>query len=217
MATPLLNDDGTASMATALMCSHHAVRRDLACFARALAGEVTRGDVLTEAWQRFREGLHHHHTAEDAGIFPDLRAKGVDIERLEADHRAIDPLLDRGDRLFTDPCANAEAARRLVAELGALLADHLDLEERIVTPHLRAAKQFPLPPSDDVVAAYADGFAWASCGIADSVLEPLFAMLPPALAARIPAARVAFDERCLRLWGHTHTGRSVTSAPAISG
>jgi len=41
-APNLLNDDGTASIATALMSSHHAFRRDLARFAHALVKVRTR-------------------------------------------------------------------------------------------------------------------------------------------------------------------------------
>ena len=40
----LLNDDGTASIATAIMMSHHGFRRDLARFARALA-QIAAGDT----------------------------------------------------------------------------------------------------------------------------------------------------------------------------
>jgi len=36
LATNLLNEDGSASMATALLMSHHAFRRDIARFAGAL-------------------------------------------------------------------------------------------------------------------------------------------------------------------------------------
>lgn len=68
--------------------------------------------------------------------------------------------------------------------------------------------------AEDMLAMYAGGFAWSSGGIADAVLDQVFAMLPPALVARLPAARAAFDERCRRVWGFTHVGASVTSVPA---
>ena len=41
-APRLLNDDGTASIATALMSSHHGFRRDLGRFARALERKTSR-------------------------------------------------------------------------------------------------------------------------------------------------------------------------------
>jgi len=196
MGTALLNDDGSASMATALLCSHHAFRRDLACFRRARTRDAA---VLAEEWRRFRETLHHHHVAEDTGIFPSLRPRlGAALDRLEADHRAIDPLLERADDL---------------SELDALLAEHLEAEERLVIPYLRDAKEFPLPSTDAVVAEYAAGFAWACAGISERVLDALFAMLPPALVVAIPAARSVFDDRCREVWGRAHEGTSLMSVP----
>ena len=217
MPTPLLADDGTASMATMLMCSHHAFRRDLASFADALAVAEPRAAALAGEWASFRAALHGHHTSEDSGIFPDLRAKhpelaGV-IDQLDAQHRAIDPLLEHGDRAFGDLPRHAAEARELVATLARLLDEHLDLEERTVIGHLRGATQFPLPPTADVIAIYAEGFAWSSGGISPRVLERVFALLPPALRAAIPAAREAFDARCRRVWGHVHRGASETSCP----
>ena len=106
MATPLLNDDGTASMATMIMSSHHAFRRDLACFARALAEPKLDTIELQDEWTKFRAGLHGHHTVEDTGIFPDLRDRvpelAAAIDELDGHHRAIDPLLARGDAVFAD-------------------------------------------------------------------------------------------------------------------
>lgn len=218
MPTNLLNDDGTASMATMLMCSHHAFRRDVACFAIALADPARTTDALSEEWTKFRGALHGHHTVEDTALFPDLRAKqpslAVAIDKLDAHHRAIDPLLERGDQLFAKLATERAAARDLIVTLAALLDEHLDAEEQAIITHLRGAKEFPLPPTDEVIAMYADGFAWSSAGISPAVLDKVFAMLPPALAAAIPAARVTFDERSRRVWGHVHTGASVTSVPA---
>jgi hypothetical protein len=151
-------------------------------------------------------------------MFPDLRTKHPElasvIDKLDAHHRAIDPLLERGDRVFADLAANRAEARDVIATLVALLDEHLDTEERAITPHLRGAKEFPLPPNDEAVAMYAEGFAWALAGISNAVLDKVFAMLPPVLVAKIPAARAAFDERSRRVWGHTHPGASVTSVPA---
>ncbi len=217
MATNLLNDDGTASMATMIMCSHHAFRRDVASFAKAL-GDSARDEFLGEEWERFRAGLHGHHTVEDTAIFPDIRAKQPElaavIDTLDAHHRAIDPLLERGDEVFADVANHRSEAREVIASLAALLAEHLDAEEAAIIPLLRGAKEFPLPPTDEAVAMYAEGFAWAMAGLSSVVLEQMFAMLPPALVAKLPAARAAFDERSRRVWGYAHAGASVTSVPA---
>lgn len=219
MPTTLLNDDGTASMATMLMTSHHAFRRDLACFGAALTDfDPARSAALAEEWTAFRTGLHHHHTIEDTAMFPDLRGKHPElataIDELDAHHRAIDPLLVRGDEVFARLPDQRAAAREVVGALADLLATHLDAEERAIIPHLRDAKDFPVPPGDlDLMAMYADGFAWSIAGLAPSVCDRIFAMLPAALVERIPAARERFDERSRRVWGRVHTGRSVTSVP----
>lgn len=216
MPTKLLNDDGNASMATMIMCSHHAFRRDAACFATALA-EGRPADLLADEWTRFRGALHGHHTIEDTAMFPDLRAKhpvlGAAIDKLEAHHHAIDPLLERGDRMFADH--DVGGARDVIGTLIALLDEHLAYEEATIVPYLRSANEFPVPPNDEALAMYADGFAWSCTGIAPAVLERLFAMLPAALVERIPAARRAFDERSERIWGYRHTGATHTSEPAL--
>lgn len=220
MPTTLLNDDGTASMATMLMSSHHAFRRDLACFAQVLANpDATRLAAVAEEWTRFHGALHGHHTIEDTAMFPGMRTQHPDLaatfDTLDADHRAIDPLLERGDAIFAALPQQLGAARDLIGTLVGLLAKHLDTEEAAITPHLRAAKEFPAPPDDAALAMYAEGFAWSTAGLAPAVIEQILAMLPRALSERIPAARVTFDERCVRVWGRTITGASVTSAPSV--
>jgi hypothetical protein len=220
MPTQLLNDDGTASMATAMMSSHHAFRRDLACFAEALAeialGDNSRAAAVAEEWTKFRGGLHGHHTVEDTGVFPDLRAKhpasAADFDRLDAQHRAIDPLIERGDQALAAPI-RVDAAIAVIRELDRALAEHLDLEERVVIPHLRDAKEFPLPPTDEVIAMYADGFAWSTAGLAPEVVAALDAILPEPVRARLPEARRNFAARCVRAWGRAPTGASRTSTP----
>lgn len=220
MVTQLLNDDGTASMATMIMSSHHAFRRDVTCFAHALAGAHDNLEALSEEWTNFRGALHGHHTVEDTAVFPDLRARvpslANTLDELDGHHKTIDPLLERGDVLFADLANSLVDARELIAKLHGLLAEHLDAEERSIIPHMRDAKEFPPLPSEDAVAMYADGFAWSTAGLAPSVYAQICAMLPPALVAKLPSARAAFDERCKRVWGHVHVDASVTSAPAPS-
>lgn len=218
MATPLLNDDGTASMATLMMSSHHAFLRDIRCFERALARFVpAQADALRGEWTYFRNSLHGHHTMEDTAIFPDLRTRhpelASDLATLDTHHRAIDPLLERGDELFGDLGANASEAHSVVRNIARLLDEHLAHEERVVIPHLRSAHDFPAPPNEEALAMYADGFAWSCAGIAPQVVTQIHALLPEALRERLPAARARFDARCTSVWGHTHTTASVTSSP----
>jgi hemerythrin-like domain-containing protein len=219
-APNLLNDDGTASIATALMSSHHAFRRDLIRFGRALEtisrGDTSRVDAVREEWKNFHAALHGHHTVEDTAVFPDVASKHETmrgtIEKLSADHRRIDPVLERGDRAFAE-FPKTDDAKAVVRELEELLDPHLALEEAEVVPFLRDSKTFPAPETDEMAAMYADGFSWSMHGLAPEVLAALDVMLPENVKARLPAARAAFEERCERVWGTAKAGASTTPIP----
>jgi hemerythrin-like domain-containing protein len=222
MTTPpnLLNDDGTASMATAIMMSHHGFRRDLARFRTALEhiarGDRSRADAVADEWVKFHATLHGHHSAEDNGVFPNLSKEHASvratIERLDADHRRIDPLLARGDQAFSD-LADPSNAIAVVRELEDLLSGHLATEEAELFPFLRGAKAFPAPATDADAELYANGFAWAMHGIASDVLTQVDAMLPETLRDKLPRARAAFDARCKRVWGSARAGAARTPIP----
>lgn len=219
-APNLLNDDGTASIATAVMMSHHGLRRDLARFASAL-DELARGasstaDALREEWTSYRNTLHGHHEAEDQGLFPSLASAHESvrqtIERLGADHRLIDPLLERGDAAFA-ALPDTKAAAAVVSELTTLLWPHLATEEAELIPFLRPAKDFPPPGTEADADMYAKGFAWAMHGVAPEVVDRVLEMLPEILRARLPAARAEFAARCERVWGTTSAGAATTPIP----
>jgi hypothetical protein len=218
--TKLLNDDGKASMATAIMMSHHGFRRDLARFANVLeqmAGGDARAAAVRAEWERFHATLHGHHEAEDHGMFPGLAGQHASvrgtIERLGADHRLIDPLLARGDRAFAELPKTGDAAA-VIRELTELLDPHLACEEAELIPFLRAATSFPgPPPTDEALDMFAHGFAWAMNGIAPDVVERVVEMLPEGVRTRLPAAREAFAARCVAVWGSAGTGASRTSIP----
>jgi hypothetical protein len=223
--TSLLNDDGTASIATALLMSHHAFRRDLGRFAAGLApivrGERARAADLGAEWAFFRAALHGHHEQEDQRMFPAMRSAHAALapvfDELSAQHTRIDPLLVRGDAAFAALDARAAEAASIVAELSALIDHHLALEEAHVPAFLRGATAFPPPATDEEAELYAQGFAWSSDGIAPDVLERVYAMLPANVTTRLPAARAAFASRCLRAWGPTPPSASRTSVPGQLG
>jgi hemerythrin-like domain-containing protein len=219
--TSLLGDDGEASMATMFMSSHHGFRRDLAMFQTTLrspgAGQPARAQALREEWETFRTTLHHHHTMEDTQMFPGLRgqnaALGPVVDRLESEHRRIDPLLELGDRAFAELPRSTDAATGVVAELAALLDAHLTFEEANVVPGFRAVRAFPPPPTEADAELYAQGFAWSLHGLAPEVVDRILALLPEILTAKLPAARAAYAARCERVWGTAKTGASRTSIP----
>lgn len=80
--------------------THHAYRRDLAKFLSAV--EHTPVDArstwraLSVRWDLFALALHHHHAAEDAGLWPLLRQRADPagqqmLAAMEAEHATIDP------------------------------------------------------------------------------------------------------------------------------
>jgi len=215
----LLNDDATASMATLLMMSHHGFRRDLMRFRRALQQLADRDPAhladLQQEWKDFVGKLHGHHEAEDANIFPGMAqqsaAVAAIIEQLTADHRRIDPLLERGEAAFAR-LPHADDALGVIGELTALLGPHLSIEERELIPYLRGANTFP-PPDEALLDVYAQGFAWATHGIADDVLQQVYLMLPVELVNRLPAARAAFEARSTQVWGPLEASAARTPVP----
>ncbi len=218
--TNLLNDDGSASMATALLMSHHAFRRDIARFGIALrspALDAPRVAALQGEWAHYRAALHGHHEIEDTAMFPGMRKEHAELgpvfDQLSADHRQIDPLLAAGDRAFAGLAGAPAPAAAVVAELAALLDKHLTLEEANVVRFIRDAKAFPPPGSDAEAEMYAQGFAWSSDGVAPEVLAKVDEILPGVVTARLPAARAAFAARGKSVWGATTAGVSRTSTP----
>jgi hypothetical protein len=217
----LLNDDGTASMATMLLLSHHAFRRDMARFIHAVAeikrGDTSHVDALCSEWaSSYRQALHGHHMMEDSRIFPDIRNKHPDLasalETLTGQHHKIDPILERGDAAFLD-LAHPEHAESVLAELKVLLDAHLAFEEAEITPSLREGKEFPAPADDNMAAMYAQGFAWSMQGIASDVLAEVRKLLPDILLAKLPAAQTEFEERSERVWGTYRVGSATTPVP----
>lgn len=219
-APTLLGDDGSASVATALLMSHHGLRRDIARFSAALQrlapADQETADALRGEWQSYRATLHGHHMAEDSGVFPGVLRQepslGPVIERLTADHRRIDPLLTRGDDAFA-ALPDTRGAAAVISELTQFLEEHLAVEEAEVVRFLRHMKEFPPPASEAELELYAQGFAWSSHGVAPEVLDRVYAMLPEALRSRLPAARAAFTARCERVWGSAQAGASRTAVP----
>jgi hypothetical protein len=82
--------------------------------------------------------LHHHHREEDDWLWPTLRRRAPaarsDLDQLEAEHEQLDPLIEAaGDT--ARPLAGRAA---VLAELHRVINEHLDAEERIALPLIRA-------------------------------------------------------------------------------
>jgi len=145
---------------TPMFLMHHAFRRDLANFAGAVrrtpAADRRTWQALDQRWQRFSAILHHHHSGEDAYIWPVLVAAvdagGSPADRatlaaMEAEHAEIDPMLAACASGFatlaerSDEPARAaleddltRTTERLGAHLGHEERDALELVQRFLTP-----------------------------------------------------------------------------------
>jgi hemerythrin-like domain-containing protein len=130
---------------TMMYLMHHAFRRDLRRFVAAVAAtpvdDRASWQAMADRWGRFFVILHHHHTGEDAGIWPFLleRADAEErghLEAMEAEHARIDPLLTRVAEGFeslrslpSHPESTRAALHACVEETEAALAQHLAHEE----------------------------------------------------------------------------------------
>ena len=128
---------------TMMYVMHHAFRRDLEAFAAA-AGTTPASDrrawqAMAKRWEIFSSALHHHHSGEDAGLWPALLDRADDegratLEAMEAEHSEIDPILQACATGFerlaghADEDVRAALAVRLVAAKERL-AEHLKHEE----------------------------------------------------------------------------------------
>ncbi|GID30665.1 hemerythrin HHE cation binding domain-containing protein [Paractinoplanes brasiliensis] len=141
---------------TGMFLIHHAFRRDLRRFAAAVtatpAHETRVWRALDRRWRMFGTFLHHHHTIEDAAIWPVLLGR-VDpsgratLEAMEAEHGEIDPLLEACGSGFATLAARPDEDVRRSLEIrivaaGERLNAHLAHEETealvLVQKHLTA-------------------------------------------------------------------------------
>jgi hemerythrin-like domain-containing protein len=126
---------------------HRALRREFRAIpghVRAVApGDGPRTRVVAEYVRLILAGLHMHHTGEDEVLWPRLLERAAPsaglIATMQAQHAAVDRLTERIDPLLQAWERDAAAVRgeqlaRLVEDLDAALAEHLDLEEREVLP-----------------------------------------------------------------------------------
>lgn len=118
---------------------HDALRRDLERIARFTAkGSDDPGRVLRSAagWEMFKKYLRIHHRAEDDAVWPVMYGVLADrpddlalLDAMEAEHEAIDPLLDSIDAALADRDGGPERLGGLVDSLLTNLTGHLKHEE----------------------------------------------------------------------------------------
>ncbi len=126
---------------------HRVFRRELGLAPRLVravpAGDTARAAVLTAHLRLCLDGLHLHHTGEDAVLWPKLlerTAPDADlVHRMEAQHEQVHGCLDRLraalDRWEAEarPAVTEEVAAGIEA-LSAVVLAHLAEEEREILP-----------------------------------------------------------------------------------
>ena len=182
---------------TMMYVMHHAFRRDLAAFATA-AGSTPAADrrawrAMAQRWGLFATALHHHHSGEDAGLWPALMdradAEGrATLEAMEAEHSEIDPILQACESGFRrlaehpDEDVRAALAVRLVAGKERL-AEHLRHEEteaialvqELLTPEEWETITKEHFDADITFGEIVKLVPWVAHGLPDAVLRGLFA------------------------------------------
>lgn len=123
---------------TVMYAAHDAFSRDL----RRLSDAIDQARAMTSearaGWETFKRQLHIHHQAEDASLWPPLRAELsrpaeiAVLDDMEDEHAQIDPYLEDIDRALTtnDPAGLRLGADALIAGLGA----HMRHEENVALP-----------------------------------------------------------------------------------
>ena len=201
----LLNDDGTASMSTMILMSHHAFRRDLSRFRAALAtiagGDASREAAVRDEWKFWRGALHGHHEMEATPASSRRSARSSRLRRCSTPSRGAPPhrpLLQRGDSAFEE-LPNARAAIGVVARASESSFARISRRKKRAWSRCCAARRRSSPPSDAEAAMYADGFPGRPKSPRRPRPRARHAAAGRRLAARRPRAR--FEERCERTWG----------------
>jgi len=128
-----------------MIAAHNAFRRDLVKLARTasrrnLADPVQRL-AIGNGWGVFKRQLLQHHQAEDACLWPPLRARLAGstaamstLDAMEEEHGRIDPLLAAVDRAFAGQQVTDGHLSDVIGELATQLTRHLTHEEHDTLP-----------------------------------------------------------------------------------
>ncbi|GAA2270015.1 cation-binding protein [Streptomyces ruber] len=134
------------SVGEAVKVVHDAFRRELSLIRDELADE--RGGGTLGAQLRINcltlcQGLHNHHTGEEAGLFPFLAGRHPELapalDRLREEHERIAELLEDLRRVVADAAsgvADPARVRREAERLAVELEAHLTYEEEQLIPVL---------------------------------------------------------------------------------
>jgi hypothetical protein len=198
--------------------AHFGFRRDLAAFAAAAAvtpvEDRATWAALSARWSLFATVLHHHHSGEDAGLWPLLLERTDEADRavldaMEAEHGEIDPILMACEAGFAKLAAGGDADTRnaLVVRLCAgreSLGRHLAHEEtEAITIIQRVLDQADwdrlteehFEPKDVSLPLLLSGIPWVAYRLPEPGLRKLLAGWPAPMRLLWRLTRRGFARR----------------------
>ena len=209
-------------MAT-MLAFHDALRRELGHVARVAANRTDnpRHLMATAAgWQMFKSYLHVHHECEDEFLWPVMEKTLADraadlalLAALEAEHAAIDPLLNAIDATLASPASGPERLGDLTEALASTLHAHLRHEEGEGLPLIDATitdEQWAYFGQESARRMGPEAprvFPWMLDGLDEAKTEHILRLLPEAVRATYQNEWLG-AYRQLDLWGGDRpTGR----------
>ena len=214
-----------------MLAFHDALRRELGHVARVAATTTTddpRQVMATAAgWQMFKAYLHVHHGCEDDVLWPAMEKTLADrpddlalLAALEAEHAAIDPLLNAIDATVANPASGPERLADLTDALASTLNAHLRHEEGEglalidVTVTDEQWADFGLEHSKRMGPEAPRVFPWMLDGLDDARAEHILGLVPePARAAYRGQWLPAY--RQLDRWGRAAGGAEPGPRQAV--
>jgi hypothetical protein len=207
---------------TIMLAFHDALRRELGHIARvaAIRTDDPRHILATAAgWRMFKAYLQVHHNAEDDMLWPVMEKTLADrpddlalLAALEAEHAAIDPLLNAIDATLANPASGPERLGDLTDALATTLHAHLRHEEGEGLTLIDATvtddewRDFGQESAKRIGPQAPQVFPWMMEGLDEAKTEHILALLPePVRAAYANDWLGAY--RQLERWGDSR-GRS---------
>lgn len=202
---------------TMMYAFHDALRREVERIARISARQdADPREVLRTAagWEMFKDYLRVHHTSEDDALWPPLQEALAEkpedlalLDAMEAEHAAIDPLLEGVDAALADRDSGLERLGGFVDALATGLGGHLRHEEKEALPLIGATldeeqwARFGELHRTRIGSGLSRYLPWVLDSASQEWIERILGGLPaPLLAAYRDEWQPAYER--LEIWGH---------------
>lgn len=201
---------------------HDALRRDLARTRDVVGGAApppgARRVAIADHLLWMMDFLHHHHEAEDAGLWPLVRARNPDaapvLDRMSGEHAIVEPLLERVHAAAHGYREAVAGREELLAALDALsgpLLAHLGHEEDDAMPVVagtitdaewRRWDREHNPVKGRSIRSVAMEGHWLMDGLDPTRYRVLVRLVPaPARVVLVRGFAGVYRRACARRWG----------------